>query len=87
MTAISAEASLLPTNSSSAMNCISAALSRHVPAPPLLEFEIAGCLTVDLGIEVVVLRPEGVGRVEVLEVRRRATPRRTCRFRDRLAVR
>ena len=44
-------------------------VEQYMPAPPLLEFEIARRLGVDLGIEVVVLRPEGVGRVEVLEVR------------------
>ena len=39
-----------------------------MPAPPLLEFEIARRFGVDLGIEVVLLAPERVGGVEVLEV-------------------
>ena len=39
-----------------------------VAAPPLLEAEIARCLGVDLGIEIVLLAPERVRRVLVLEI-------------------
>jgi hypothetical protein len=65
---ISPAASLLPTKSSSTIHWISSALSVDVPAPPLLEAEIALGLGVDLGVEVVLLGPERVGRVLVLEV-------------------
>ena len=40
-----------------------------MPAPPLLEFQVARPFGVDLGIEVVQLRPVCVGRIEVFEVR------------------
>ena len=43
-------------------------VQRDVPAPPLLEIEVALRLGVDLRPEVVLLGPEGVGRVLVLEV-------------------
>ena len=43
-------------------------VEQYMAAPPLLEFEIARRLGVDLRVEVVVLRPERVGGVEVLEV-------------------
>ena len=39
-----------------------------VAAPPALELEIARRLGVDLGIEVVLLGPERVGRIQVLEI-------------------
>ena len=39
-----------------------------MPAPPFLEFEVAGSFGVDLGIEIVLLGPVGVGGVEVLEI-------------------
>ena len=39
-----------------------------VPAPPALEAEIARRLGVDLGIEIVLLAPERVGRILVLEI-------------------
>ena len=39
-----------------------------VPAPPALEFEIASRLGVDLGIEVVLLGPQRVGGILVLEI-------------------
>ena len=37
-------------------------------APVLLESEIARCLGIDVGVNVVLLGPEGVGRIQVLEV-------------------
>ena len=40
-----------------------------MPAPPLLELEVAGALGIDLRIEIVGLRPVCVRRVQVLEVR------------------
>ena len=43
-------------------------VEEHVAAPPLLEAEVARALGVDLGVEVVLLGPERVGRVQVLEV-------------------
>ena len=43
-------------------------VQRDVAAPPLLEVEVALGLGVDLGPEVVLLGPEGVGRVLRLEV-------------------
>ena len=39
-----------------------------VPAPPALEFEVAGSLRVDLRIEVVLLGPERIGEVQALEI-------------------
>ena len=67
MTSSSAVASLFPMNSSSAMNCISSALSSTCP-PPLLELEVAWSFGIDLGVEVVLIAPDLVGRVKVLEV-------------------
>ena len=43
-------------------------VEQHVAAPPVLEAEIARALGVDLGVEVVLLGPERVGGVHVLEV-------------------
>ena len=37
-------------------------------APPALEFEITRSLGVDLRVEIVLLRPEGIGRVQALEI-------------------
>src|SRR5262245_35976923 len=37
-------------------------------APPFLEFEIARRLGIDFGVEVVLLRPVGIGRVEIFKV-------------------
>src|SRR5262245_173440 len=37
-------------------------------APPFLEFEIARRLRIDLGVEIVLLRPVGIGRVEIFKV-------------------
>ena len=65
----SPEDSLLPTKSSSAIACISCGGEQHRAAPPFLEFEIAGSLGIDLGIEVVRLLPIGVGRMQRLEIR------------------
>ena len=39
-----------------------------MPAPPFLEFKVAGSFSVDFGIEIVLLGPIGVGGIEVLEV-------------------
>ena len=39
-----------------------------MPAPPLLEFEVAGSFGVDLCIEIILLGPIRVCRVEVLEI-------------------
>ena len=44
-------------------------VEEHMAAPPVLEAEIARALGVDLGVDVVLLGPERVGRVHVLEVR------------------
>src|SRR5215468_10353042 len=43
-------------------------VEQDMAAPPLLKFEVAGGFGVDLGVEIVLLGPIGVGRVEVLEV-------------------
>ena len=43
-------------------------VEQDMAAPPSLELEIARTLAVDLGVEVVLLGPERVGRVHVLEV-------------------
>ena len=43
-------------------------VEEDMPAPPFLEFKVAGRFGVDLGIEIVLLGPIGVGRVEVLEI-------------------
>ena len=39
-----------------------------MPPPPLLELEVAWSFGIDLGVEVVLLAPDRVGRVKVLEV-------------------
>ena len=43
-------------------------IEEDVAAPPFLEAEIARALGVDLGVELVLLAPKGVGRVHVLEI-------------------
>ncbi|CAB3654957.1 hypothetical protein LMG26840_03012 [Achromobacter dolens] len=43
-------------------------VQEHVAAPPFLEAEVTAGLGVDLGVQVVLLGPERVGGVEVLEV-------------------
>src|SRR4029078_5363865 len=45
-----------------------AGVEKDVRAPPLLEFEITRRLGVDLGVEIVVLAPKGIGRIEILEI-------------------
>ena len=52
-------------------------------APPALELEEALGLGVDLGEQVVILVPERVGGIEVLEVLDEVARRRTCRRRGR----
>ncbi len=44
------------------------AIQEHVAAPPFLEAQVAAGLGVDVGVEVVLLGPQGVGRIQVLEV-------------------
>ena len=44
------------------------AVQEHMAAPPFLEAQVALRLGVDLGVQVVLLAPERVGRVQVLEV-------------------
>ena len=58
-------------------------VQRDVAAPPLLEVEVALGLGVDLGPEIVLLGPERVGRVLVLEVLHQRRRRRRCRRRGR----
>ena len=58
-------------------------VERDVAAPPLLEVEVALGLGVDLRLEVVLLGPERVGRVLVLEVLHQRRRRRRCRRRGR----
>ena len=43
-------------------------VEEDMPAPPFLEFKVAGSFGVDLGIEIVLLGPIRVGRVEILEI-------------------
>src|SRR5262249_31803396 len=61
-------ARLLPTNSSSNDELHLLGVELDVTAPPALEAEIAWRLRVDLGIEVVLLGPQRVGGVLVLEI-------------------
>src|SRR5262245_10242645 len=44
-------------------------IEKDVPTPPFLEFEEAGRFLVDLGINIIELRPICVGGVEILEIR------------------
>jgi hypothetical protein len=62
-------ASLLPTNRLLTIQRISSSLKQVVAAPPALELEVALALAVDLVVEVVVLVPKRVRRIQVLEVR------------------
>ena len=65
---ISPRASRLPTNSSLTIEQISCLVEQVEAAPPPLEVEEPRRLGIDVGVQVVVLVPEGVGRVEALEV-------------------
>ena len=58
-----------------------------VPAPPALEFEIAVGLGIDLGIDVVLLGPQRVGRDSGSRNSAPARRRRTCRHRGRWSAR
>ncbi|CFD96699.1 Uncharacterised protein [Bordetella pertussis] len=44
------------------------AVEEHVPAPPFLELQVARRFGIDLGVEVVLLAPQRIGGVEVLEI-------------------